>query len=293
MGILKTVLLFVLAGFTLTPLFAQQQGPRAGYRAINLSLDSDYVFYLSPGDTVDALAVFGREPGAGGRAETVGGTLIKMKQVLAVTPSGATLGKTVVRLEANANEAQYLETAAQAGTLWLTLRKKGDVNDHPLQYAAWGDELKPGLRALAAPRARAVCAASAGGGVSADAALAAAVQGRMQENFPALSVPLATDKILGIKTGDRVDVLATIDAAQADGSKKHKRTLTLLQNIQVLDVRRSVCLPGQSVLLLAMNFKQAQYAALAWDTAEVQVLARGAGDTETHVMESASLSQLR
>lgn len=299
MGMIGRMAVFAMAGFMLAPVYAQQ-GPQAGYRAINLSLDSDYVFYLSSGAAVDALGVYERSPGEGEKtAETIAATLIKRLRVLGVAPS-AVPGKTVVRLEANPNEAQYLEAAANTGNIWLTLRKNGDVNDHPLAYSSWSRELQHGFRVAPAPLSRPApgeaCGAAAGGlplNVSADASVIAGVQGRMREDYPALSAPIAADKVASVRPGDRIDVLATVAAAGPAGAKKHKRTVTLLQNILVLDIGNSVCRPSQRILLLALNYLQVQQAALAWDTAEIQVLARNASDTETYPMENAALSNLR
>lgn len=294
MGMIRSAAVFAVAGFLLAPVYAQQ-APRAGYRAINLALDSDYVFYLSPGDSVDALGVYEKSAGEGEKTgEIIAATLIKRLRVLGVSPSEAVSGKSVVRLEANPNEAQYLEAAANTGNIWLTLRKKGDVNDHPLAYSSWSRELPSGFSVAPVPLARpAPGEACRPSSVLADAAVIAGVQGRMREDYPAFSAPIAADKAAAVRAGDRVDVLATVDAAGPAGVKKHKRTITLLQNVLVLDISKSVCRPSQRILLLALNYLQVQQAALAWDTAEIQIVVRNAADTETYPMESASLSTLR
>ena len=302
MNLLKFAAAAALLFFSPGPARAQQPpadnpatAPRAGYRAIDLAFDSDHVFYLSPGAIVDALAVYEKGADADGKGgETVAGTMIKRAKVLSVGQSVETLGKTIVRLEGNPNEVQYLEAASHAGNIWLTLRKTGDVNDHPLEYSSWAKELKAGVRAFPAPLSPASraegCGPAPAGGVFAAAAVIAGAQGRMRENYPAVSVPIAADKVSAVRAGDRIDILATIDAAGPGTGKKHKRTITLLQNILVLDIARSVCRPARSILLLAMNYKQVQQAALAWDTSEIQVAARNPADTETHVMESAALT---
>lgn len=292
MGMSGSAAVFALLGFVLAPVYAQQQVPRAGYRAMNLSLDSDYVFYLSSGDMVDALGVYERGAGEGEKTgEIIAATLIKRLRVLGVTPSEAISGRTIVRVEVNPNDAQYLEAAVNTGNIWLTLRKTGDMNDHPLAYSSWARELPHGFRVVPVPLSRPAPGESCGPAV--DAGAIAGVQNRMREDYPALSAPIAADKVAWVRAGDRIDVLATVYAAGPAGGKKHRRTVALLQNILVLDIGKSVCRPSQRILLLALNYLQVQQAALAWDTAELQILARNAGDTGTQAMESASLANLR
>lgn len=266
--------------------------PESGYRGINIALDGDRSFYISQEDMVDVILVFAKRAGiSGAEKEAVAVTLMKKMRVLGVAQSEENPANRIIRLQAGPDEAQHLEAAARTGNIWLSLRKKGDVEDNPMYFSAWGDVLNPGLRPLTSVHL------STGDRVlppcgSINAAALAAVRGLIPESFPGISVSISSDKIGGIRPKDRIDVLATIDAAGAAGSKKQKRTITLLQNIFVIDSRPSRCHPGQSILFLALNFKQVQEAALAWDTAEIQILSRNSADTERHTMQSASLSVL-
>ncbi len=309
MKLIRYIIAIVLTGFFLRPVCAQQtplesarevNPPQAGYRGISLVFDSDRVFYLRPDDRVDAIVVFDRnKESSGKKKEVCAGTMLKMVSVLNIAPSEDNPGKTIVQLGVNPAEAQYLEAAAHSGDIWLSLRKKGDQNDHPLEFSAWSKVLKPGLlmvRPAHAPHSGGECATAAcnrvlSGSGLADAPLLAAVESRMREDYPALSVPLARDKAIFIRPGDRIDLLATIDVSGPNGPKKHKNALTLLQNILVLDSRRSESQPGQGILLLAMNYNEVQYAALAWDTAEIQVLSRNRSDTEVHTMDPGTLER--
>ena len=214
-------------------------------------------------------------------------------------PSQENPGKSVVQLRVAPGEAQYLEAALHSGNIWLPLRKKGDLNDHPLEFANWSKVIKSEflmLRPDPSPQGGGECVAAAcnsvlAGSGLAGAAVLATVESRMRENYPALSVPIASDKAVFVRPGDRIDILATIDASDPVGSKKHRMTLTLLQNILVLDSRKSESQPGQNILFLAMNYSEVQYAALAWDTAEIQVLSRNGSDAEIHPMSPGSLEK--
>lgn len=277
-----------LLGLSLQPVRAQQPG----YRAVNLAFDSDRVFYLAPDDVIDVIAVMAKPPKSSPAEEADGAaTMLKRVRVLAVRPSETSPGESVVRLTVNANEAQYLEVAAHQGSLWLTLRKKGDVEDHPLEVATWNKILKSEFRAVRGPRDHERHEGAAVAGGLAGAETLAAVAGRMREAYPAISVPIASDKAMFVKPGDRIDVLATIEARRPESSAKIRLTKTLLQNVLVLDNRRSASRPGRNILLLAMNYNEIQYAALAWETSEIQISSRNGSDKDVFPIEPATLDK--
>jgi len=304
---------FVVAalGLALQPAWAQQaaqmprgleKSPQAPYRGISLTFDRDRVFYLSPDDRVDVIAVVEKTPESAAAGNEDGATtLLKHVRVLAVRPSETSPGKSVVHLAVAPLEAQYLEVAAHQGSLWLSLRKKGDVEDHPLEMATWRKALKSEFHALLSPRVRqrqeeeiaAPCNRVIAEGGSAGASILADVESRMRESYPALSVSIASDKVLFVQPGDRIDVLATIDARRPKSSKTIGVTQTLLQNILVLDNRKLEFLPGRNILLIAMNYDEVQYAALAWDTAEIQILSRDKADRDTYPIQPATLDKLQ
>lgn len=272
---------------------------QAGDRATSVVLGTDRVFYLYPEARVDVIVVFdGRESMAPVKEATVG-TMLKKLRVLAVTPSVTAPGKSVVMLQAGIMEAQFLEAAAQDGNIWLTLRKKDDQNDHPMAFSSWSKLLGSKLRVLrpARPPQRGGECGPARNGLGASgnglarAAELAAVENRMREDYPAINVGVPSDQVMFVKAGDRVDVLASVEALDPVGAKKHKLTHTLLQNILVLDNRSSVSEPGQNILLLAMNYDEVQSTALAWDTAVIRILGRNASDSEMYPIKPASLEK--
>ncbi len=274
--------------------------PRPGYRSMGLEFDNDLISYISPEDRVDVITVI-KELQFPEKAGVFAATLLKMVRVLAVEASASDPGKSVVRFELNPNEAQYLELASRSGAIRLSLRKKGDVEDAPMQAVSWKKFLKPGFEPVS--RAGAACAGAeaaawkgAAGpdwGSAGRKAVLDSIQDRMKgEAYVALSFPVAADKARSVREGDRIDILATLDTNETGQQRAQKTTLTLLQNIRVLDLKRSGTLPGQSVVLLEMNFNEAQFAALAWESADVQVLLRDPKDEEVHSMEQASLTFL-
>jgi len=274
---------------------------KAGFRAINVTLDADRAYYLSPDDLVDVIVAF--DAGGGSQVPSDGcmvGTILKKKRVLAVKPSETDPGKSVVNVEVNPNEGQYIENSSHLGSIWLSLRKKGDIEDAPMELSTWGKILGPDFKPL-----RLACSAMSAGepviangsGVPAGrgvtgVSLPASVEGRMREAYPALSFSVASDKVTFVQPGDRIDVLATIDAKNPKDMKKRRITLVLLQNILVLDIRKSEIHPGRNILFLALNFKEVQESILAWSTAEIQVMLRGKSDTETYPIQPASIERI-
>ncbi|MBI3287921.1 MAG: hypothetical protein HYZ74_00200 [Elusimicrobia bacterium] len=278
-SLLAMALSLVLFGGT--TLVAQ---PYEGFRGMSLTFDSDRVFYLSPKDRVDVIVVFNRM-GKTAKRQATSGTMLKMIRVIDLKPSESDPGKTIVYFQLNPAEAEFLEAASHYGSLWLSLRKAGDVEDAPMQFLNWSMILESELsivRADAKPTQRILTR----GGRASDAVLAE-VGGRMRESYPALSVPLASDKAMFVRPGDRIDVLATVRA----GTKSHPITVTVLQNIPVLDNRKSETEAGQNILLLALNFGEIQYAALAWDTAEIQILSRHKSDEQTSRRDPVNLDK--
>lgn len=279
---------------------AARRLPSPGYRSMGLEFDNDKVAYISPDDRVDFIAVI-NELQFSEKTGVSAATLLKMKRVLAVEPSASSPGKSVVRFELNPNEAQYLELASRSGAVWLSLRKKGDVEDAPMQAVSWKKFLKPGFEPVphngeAGGRSGAAAGKAAAGpawGGAGREAVINSIQDRMRgEAYVAFGFPVAEDKAGSVREGDRIDILATLDTNETGQQRAQKTTLTLLQNLRVLDVRRSWASQGQSVLLLEMNFNEVQFAALALESSDVQVLLRGPKDDEVHPMEQASLSFL-
>ena len=192
---------------------------------------------------------------------------------------------------------EYLETFAHSGELWLSLRKKGDIEDNPMQLASWGKLLEGDLAPLLPAQLPEKCDELVKQGNSQGKAdrpsVLASVEKRMRAGYPALSLSVSSDKAMFVRPGDRIDVLATIDGGRGKEGRKQKITLTVLQNILVLDNRRSEARPGQNILLLALNYAEVQYAALAADTADIQVLLREKSDTEAHTINPATLERMR
>jgi Flp pilus assembly protein CpaB len=244
---------------------------------MSLSFDSDRVFYLQPEDKVDIIVVDERDKDKGpqspqGAAAT---TLIKRARVLAVKPSESSPGKSVVELELSPNEAMYLEEAAVSGDIWLALRRKGEVEDRPMALTTWSQLL--GSDVLVHRLAPAPGGVLLTGG-SASIALRTEVESRMTESRPALSLPIATDKVQFLQPGDQIDVLASFDAVKPKGGGKDRLTASVLHNVPVLDVRKSQSQAGQSLLLLGLIYNEIPIAALAWDSAEIQLLTLAKSD---------------
>lgn len=281
-----------LISFVLQPVRAQQtlsaneaeaNAPQAGHRGMSFVLDGDRVFYLKPEDRVDVTVVLNRKlKSSGAKKEAVPVTLQHVR-VLGVKPSVTSPGSSVVYLEVEPQMGQYLEAVGRSeqvsGQIWLSLIKTGEFEHHSFEAATWSKLLKSEVQAFPLVHAAPANPVLAGSG-SADAPLLAAIESRMRTGYRGLNVPVPSDKAMFIQPGDRVDVLATVEVRGPAAPKKHKATLTLLQNILVLDSRRSASQPGQAILLLAMNPAEVQYAALAWDTAEIQVLSRNKADDQ-------------
>ncbi len=291
---------FTLVAARVQPLLAAEAGVplKSGYRGISLSFDSDRVYYISPGDMVDVIAVYGlgADPSAAGN-DWGAATVLKMNTVLAVGRSAARPGQSVVQLQVEPLGGEYLETFSHSGDLWLSLRKKGDIEDNPMQLSTWRKLLETGLTPLLPAQLPLKNDEAVKQGQAADkmvrASVLASVESRMREAFPALSLSIASDKVMFVRPGDRIDVLATIDGGRVTDAKKQKITITVLQNILVLDNRRSEAHPGQNVLLLALNFAEVQSAALAADTSDIQVMLREKSDTEVHAIDPALLDKMR
>ncbi|MCX5786756.1 MAG: RcpC/CpaB family pilus assembly protein [Elusimicrobia bacterium] len=275
------------------------RSPDPGYRGMGLEFDSDSVFYISPDESVDIITVTSKFS-ATVKAEKVAATLLKKVRVIAVKPSETNKGRSIVQFALNPYEAQYLELASHQGDIWLSLRKKGDSEDAPMQIASWKKFLADviPLRSSSGPQGAGEAvveeAAPVPAGSGADRpAIIAAVQDLMRgESSVALNCSIDDNKVMFVQVGDRIDVLATLDLKEPKKQKLQKTTLTLLQNIRVLDIRRSESHPGRSILLLEPNFNEAQYAALAWNNADVQVLSRNKKDAEIHSMQPATFDYL-
>ncbi len=102
-----------------------------------------------------------------------------------------------------------------------------------------------------------------------------------------------------IDADDQVDVLMTFEAQLKNGRKENV-TVTLLQNIKVLDVgleqpqRAGLTGPvgGNAYVVLALSPKDSQYLSVALTQGKLDLVLRQPGDEETDVMEIASLEKL-
>jgi len=287
--------------FRLTRLFGPQKTyamPYPGYRGISVEFDSDKVSYISADDRVDVIFTV-TDSTTAEKWGKCAATILSNVSVIAVQPSESNKGKSVVRFALNPDEAQYLELVRYLGNVHLSLRKKGDqtLPAHPI--SSWETILK-GIPAkayyyledhgeAAIEEARPAADLSNAGKTE----ILAAVQTRMRGGgYNALSFSLATAKTMFVRAGDRVDVLATVNIKKPGQFKAKMLTVTLLQNLRVLANRASAFHPGQNLLLLEMNWTDAQDLALALDTAEVQLISRNKTDMDIHPMSPASLDRL-
>ena len=103
-----------------------------------------------------------------------------------------------------------------------------------------------------------------------------------------VSVLLESDDLAFVGAGDWVDVLATLKKPGADG-RTEDVTLTLLQRVAVLDVRKSETAEGKSVLSLSLSPEEAQALVLASASGRLRVALRSPEDVDTHPMQEASL----
>jgi|GEM_PF-1174005 len=113
----------------------------------------------------------------------------------------------------------------------------------------------------------------------------------LRPGYRAGSLPLPDYKLQFVNPGDRVDLLASFEAAMSDG-RKEKVTATLLQNIVVLDIMRGAKPEDTGTILLELNPVESQYAALSSFTGSVDLTVRPPGDTEMRPMEMASFYRL-
>lgn len=250
-----------------------------GYRGISLEFDSDRVYYVSPEDHVDIMAYSGKH-----RATV---RFLQNVRVTAIEPFSANEGKSLVQFAVTPQEAQYLAMSTHSGDVWLALRKKGDM-EMPSGMVVSLDTIVAYIEGTVRKTQSYQASPDEGQdmgplAINADRpTILAAVQGRMRgRTYLALSLPIASDKVAFVKPGDRIDILATLDLKRPE-HKPRKTTLTLLQYITVLDVRRSGTKPGRSVLLLELDLPRAQTAIVAWNTADIQLITRNKNDRDVH-----------
>jgi Flp pilus assembly protein CpaB len=259
--------------------------PGVGKRGISIEFDADEIFYVSPNDTVDVMAVVDE----GRIAKKIGKfveTLVTNLRVMDIKPSELSKEKSVVQFETDQYQAQYLELQHVGADIRLSLHKKGDQYRQMLPLASWKTILKELSSALpdtdqeALDKNTDVLPEINGARRS---AIVSAVQKRMQgAPYVASNFLIAGDKTRFILAGDRVDILATLDMKGPEQKRSQKNSIILLQNIRVLDIRKAAFHPGQNILLLELTGTQAQYAALAWNTADVQILSRNETDKDVY-----------
>ncbi|MDE2489617.1 MAG: hypothetical protein KGM24_02135 [Elusimicrobia bacterium] len=109
----------------------------------------------------------------------------------------------------------------------------------------------------------------------------------LRAGMRSVSVPVDADQLIGVKPGDRVDLIAVFDAALGSGAPE-KLAATALQNVRVLGVAAPRGFRGKGALLLELNPMEAQYAALSARQADLSVAARAPGDVEMHPLEMAA-----
>ncbi|MDE1977298.1 MAG: hypothetical protein KGI84_08585 [Elusimicrobia bacterium] len=136
------------------------------------------------------------------------------------------------------------------------------------------------LKVSAPPPAVSAYAPAADAKVKVEAADSAALHAQ----YRAVSLPISQDQLIGIKPGDRVDVLAVFDVAAAKEPKK-MLAATVLQNVAVLGIATDGGLFGKGVVTLELNPVEAQYAVLVERRADLYLAKRAPGDTALHPMQ--------
>lgn len=107
----------------------------------------------------------------------------------------------------------------------------------------------------------------------------------------AVALPIDEDQLLGVKPGDRVDVISVFDAVLNSGPAQ-PFSATVLQNARVLSVAATDDLRAQGVLTLELNPLEAQYAFLTARRTQLGLAVRAPGNAETHPMEMATFGKL-
>lgn len=127
--------------------------------------------------------------------------------------------------------------------------------------------------------------------LSASGAWAAANTGGIPDGRRGIAIPLGGDQVAFVEKGDWVDVMVTFDANMGPKDQQ-KVTATILQKVEVLDVRRPEKLEGKGAVELAVRPYEGQYAALALVQGEVRLLVRAKGDEEMKPQEMAAFKKL-
>jgi Flp pilus assembly protein CpaB len=108
----------------------------------------------------------------------------------------------------------------------------------------------------------------------------------LEARYRAVSIPINGYELRHIRTGDRVDVLATFDSQF--GGAKRKLTATMLQNVLVMGVDAPCKGQEKGTLILKLNPSEMQYAALGVRQSDLSIALRRDGDNEIYPMEMAS-----
>ncbi|HVA66351.1 MAG TPA: RcpC/CpaB family pilus assembly protein [Elusimicrobiota bacterium] len=141
------------------------------------------------------------------------------------------------------------------------------------------EDLSSGAFAISAPPGIAAPSAAPG-----KAKIEAVGASALHAQYRAVSVPIDESQLLGVKPGDRVDVLAVFDVSSAKGPKKMVAE-TMLQDVAVLGVAATGNLFGKGVITLELNPIEAQYAVLGARQADLYLAKRAPGDVALHPME--------
>ena len=93
---------------------------------------------------------------------------------------------------------------------------------------------------------------------------------KLRAGWRGVTLPVKDHQLVNVNPGDHVDVMVTFEAELKD--RKEKVTATILQNVMVLKVIKE-----HGFIVLSLNPKEAQYAALSIDVAlSIWIIARPA-----------------
>lgn len=112
----------------------------------------------------------------------------------------------------------------------------------------------------------------------------------LQDGFRAVTVPIDGLQLRNLRTGDRIDLLATFAARVAGNDQKV--TATILQNVPVVGIDMPAKGQAKGGLTLLLNPTEGQYAMLSSEQSDLAVALRRDGDDEMYPMEMATFVKL-
>jgi hypothetical protein len=121
--------------------------------------------------------------------------------------------------------------------------------------------------------------------------LAGGVSDKVPPGYRAVVVPVSCSEAELVRSGDRVDVVATFDRSDSS-SIKEARAETFLQNVLALAVQAPRSDQNCGAVVLALNPYESQFAFLAMDRKKIHVSIRPRGDVEIRPMEIISFRKL-